>query len=119
MSNILTQFKIGHEKSGGKKKGYVSPKKQLLKILNETTTLKDGEKITLQRAMLLKLIEKAIKKGDMGAIKLIMEYIEGKPKVTIDPIESPMPHPIRYANPSRKTIFSNELPPPIMGGLSI
>ena len=56
--------------------------------------IKNNEPIDYQSALVKKIIYKAVIEGDISAIKLIWEYLESKPKSTIDTAPAELPVPI-------------------------
>lgn len=83
MSNIesLKPFKSGYDPRRnlkGRPKGSGNVRKALKNLLEKEVG--KGENTTKIKNLLLeKIIDKAVVKGDMKAIKLIWEYLDGKP----------------------------------------
>lgn len=102
-------FKQGHKKLGGVKKGYKSIKNELKEELQMLRKVKVGGIMSIQKIIIDKLIGKAIN-GDFKSIQLIFEYIEGKPKTSLDIDVKELPTPIYGGLSTRKTILSNKLP---------
>jgi len=110
MSNLATlvKFKKGDKRSkelaskGGKnKKGYKSLKAEIDEVFDEMMTNTDGKKITLQKAMIVKLAHQVVKQGDVRAFEALSNRKEGAPKATLDLSIREKPVPI-YGGKSRK-----------------
>jgi hypothetical protein len=66
-------FAPGHEKLGGKKKGYKSAKVILRKMLDEMNVEKDPTKMTILQAMFQAQVDMAIKKNDQNALQFLLQ----------------------------------------------
>jgi len=76
----LGMFLPGHEKLGGKPKGYVSPTKLLKEKLSEVKEVRIGDKIE-QKTIMAIIVDVFIKlavNGDLMAIKEIFNRLDGK-----------------------------------------
>lgn len=104
----LKPFQKGHKKVGGVKKGWVSIRVEIRKLLQEMTNSKDGQKITYKMALLNKLLHKAIIQGDVKSIQMILEYADGKPTTPIDITSGGVPLPLLDINAIRKNNSGNK-----------
>lgn len=83
MSNIesLKPFQPGHDprrNMNGRPKGSGNVRNVLIKLL-EREVGEGEDKTTMQTLLLEKILNKAIVKGDNAMIRLIWEYLDGKP----------------------------------------
>lgn len=79
---IEHQFKPGHQKTGGRKKGYVSPTTELKRLLEKKISYEDPEtkqqvKGKIGTVIALRAILNACQ-GDQNAIEDIMDRVDGK-----------------------------------------
>ena len=72
-------FKPGREKTGGRPKGSYSLTSLVKRLLqDDSITLKDGSKIPAGEALTKKILIQALD-GDVQALKLIWNYVDGMP----------------------------------------
>lgn len=87
----LTQFKPGQSGNPkGKPRGLKSISTQLKEALREYAKRKDGSPLivdgkeqTWQDALIMRIIEKAIVRGDFKTINMLIDRLEGKPSQSI------------------------------------
>ena len=81
--NKETQFKEGHEKVGGRKKGTTNFKTLIERVFNEEIT-DDGGNSVVKGLLIVKAMFDKAEKGDVSAFLALSNRMDGQPKATVE-----------------------------------
>jgi hypothetical protein len=81
--NKDTQFKKGHEKLGGRKRGTSNYKTLIEKVFNEEIK-DDGGDLVVKGLLAVKSMFDKAEKGDVSAFLALSNRMDGQPKATVE-----------------------------------
>jgi len=81
--NKETQFKEGHEKLGGRKKGTPNFKTLIEKVFNEEIK-DDGGNLVVKGLLIVKAMFDKAEAGDVSAFVALSNRMDGQPKATVE-----------------------------------
>ncbi len=81
----IHRFKKGESGNPkGRPKGALSFTTKVRAALMTVATTKDGKKISLEKALIDKIMQKAIQEGNEQMIRLMWNYLDGMPAQSVD-----------------------------------
>ena len=81
--NKETQFKEGHEKLGGRKKGTANYKTLIERVFNEEIK-DDGGDLVVKGLLAVKAMFDKAEAGDVSALLALSNRMDGQPKATVE-----------------------------------